>query len=86
MNRRNKINNSAFTLQQFQDITGDNYNSYTPYSFEKMIKDLFRTQSKIYDGALSTKTVNTFYLLLIFAKKTQSQMFDNVLNTSLMMG
>ena len=37
MNRRNEMNILAFNLQQFQEITENYYNSYTPQRFEKMI-------------------------------------------------
>ena len=37
MNRRNELNILVFNLQQFQEITENYCNSYTPQSLENMI-------------------------------------------------
>ena len=46
-------------------------------------KDVFRTQSNIFDGAFFAKAINGFQPLTIFAKGFPYQMFDWVLNTPL---
>ena len=37
MNQRNESNIRAFNLKQFQEINGNNFNSYTPQSFQYMM-------------------------------------------------
>ena len=43
MNRRNELNILVFNLQQFQEITENYCNSYTPQSFENMIGQSYIT-------------------------------------------
>ena len=37
MNKKNESNIRAFNLKQFQEINGNNFNSYTPQSFQNMM-------------------------------------------------